>query len=233
MIRLSVHATPEDAARETAERVAAAVAVAERERAAAHVSLAGGNTPRRAYELLGSLLGEPEGVDWWFGDERCVPPDDPESNFRLVRESLLAAAPIPAGRVHRIHGEESPELAARAYEEELRRVVPADTAGIPVLDVALLGLGEDGHTASLFPGAPSLAATEVLVLAVVASKPPPHRITLTLPLLKAAREVLILATGAGKQVAVTRVLAGPDRATPASMLADADVTLIVDRAAQP
>jgi 6-phosphogluconolactonase len=101
------------------------------------------------------------------------------------------------------------------------------------LDVVHLGLGEDGHTASLFPGAPSLAATEVLVLAVVASKPPPHRITLTLPLLKAAREVLILATGAGKQVAVTRVLAGPDRATPASMLADADVTLIVDRAAQP
>jgi 6-phosphogluconolactonase len=233
VIRLSVHATPEDAARETADRVAAAASAAVQARAAAHVSLAGGNTPRRAYELLGPLLTDPGGVDWWFGDERCVPPDDPESNFRLVRESLLAAAPIPVERVHRIHGEESPARAARGYEEEIRRIVPAGAAGIPVLDIALLGLGEDGHTASLFPGDPSLAATGVLVLPVVASKLPRNRITLTLPLLTTAREVLVLATGAGKQDAVARVLAGPDPATPASLLAEADVTLIVDEAARP
>ena len=233
MIRLSVHPTPEDAARDTAERVAAAVAAAEQSRGRVHVSLAGGNTPRRAYELLGPQLAEPAGVDWWFGDERCVPPDDPESNFRLVSESLLAAAPIPAERVHRIRGEEPPELAARAYEEELRRAVPADGTGVPVLDVALLGLGEDGHTASLFPGDPALEVTDALVLPVVAAKPPPNRITLTLPVLTAAREVLILAGGPGKRHAVARVLAGPDPATPASLLADADVTLIIDEAARP
>jgi 6-phosphogluconolactonase len=233
MIRLSAHPTAEDAARETADRVAAATAAATRARSAAHVALAGGNTPRRAYALLGPLLTDPGAVDWWFGDERCVPPDDPDSNFRLVRESLLAAAPIPMERVHRIHGEDSPERAARGYEEELRRIVPPGVAGIPVLDVALLGLGEDGHTASLFPGDPSLDATGVLVLPVVAAKPPPNRITLTLPVLTAAREVLVLATGSGKHDAAARMLAGPDPLTPASLLAEADVTLIVDEAARP
>jgi 6-phosphogluconolactonase len=233
VIHVSVHPTQEDAARETATRVETAAAAAERVRGAAHVSLAGGTTPRRAYELLGPLLADPGGVDWWFGDERCVPPDDPDSNFRLVRESLLAAAPIPPERVHRIRGEDSPAAAARAYEEELRRVMPADATGIPVLDLALLGLGEDGHTASLFPGDPALDETEALVLPVVASKPPPNRVTLTLPMLRASREVVILATGAGKRDAVARILAGPDPATPASLLADATVTLVVDEAAHP
>jgi 6-phosphogluconolactonase len=233
MISLSIHGTAEDAARETAGRVAAAVAAAVQIRGRAHVSLAGGSTPRRAYELLGALLDDAAAADWWFGDERCVPPDDTESNYRLVRESLLAAAPVPGERVHRIHGEDPPEIAAHAYEAELRRLVPAGAGGIPILDLALLGLGEDGHTASLFPGDPSLDVTDVLVLPVVASKPPPNRITLTLPPLKAAREVVILATGAGKRDAVRGVLAGPDPAVPASLLADARVTLVVDEAARP
>jgi 6-phosphogluconolactonase len=229
MIRLAVHPSAEEAAAATAGRIATAVTGG-----GANVSLAGGNTPRRAYELLAPQLADPDGVDWWFGDERCVPPDDPESNFRMVRESLLAAASIPAERVHRIHGEEPPELAARAYEEELRRIVPAGEAGVPVLDVALLGLGEDGHTASLFPGDRALQVTDALVLpVVVTAKPPPNRITLTFPVLSSAREVLIIAVGAGKRDAVARVLGGPDPATPASLLAGADVTLIVDEAARP
>jgi 6-phosphogluconolactonase len=102
-----------------------------------------------------------------------------------------------------------------------------------VLDLALLGLGEDGHTASLFPGDRALRVTDALAVAVVAVKPPPNRITLTLPVLRTAREVIVLAAGAGKRDAVARVLAGPDPDVPASLLADADVTLVVDEAARP
>src|SRR5262249_35141128 len=198
----------------------------------AHVSLAGGTTPRRAYELLAARIGDPDHVDWWFGDERCVPPGDPDSNYRLVAESLIARG-IPAARVHRVRGEDPPGRAAGDYASERSRGVPADAAGVPVLDVALLGLGEDGHTASLFPGDSALEITDALAAAVVAVKPPPNRITLTLPVLRAARDVIILATGAGKRDAVARVLAGPDPATPASLLAEANVTLAVDEAAAP
>ena len=232
MIRLEVHRSPEAASQAVAARVAATLAAAGGARAAAHVALAGGTTPRRAYELLASLLPHTETTHWWFGDERCVPPDDPESNYRLARESLLAPAGIPAARVHRIRGEDPPGLAAAAYERELRALVPAGADGTPTLDLALLGLGEDGHTASLFPHDAALDATD-LVVPVVAAKPPPHRITLTLPVLRAARAILMLATGEAKRDAVARVLAGPDRATPASLLADADLTLVVDEAAAP
>ena len=233
MIRLSVHPDPEAVAQAAAARIAAAIAVAQSARGTAHVSLAGGNTPRRTYELLARLLADREHVDWWFGDERCVPPDDPSSNYRLVAESLLAVAHIPTDRVHRVHGEDPPQVAAAAYGEELEQIVPPNENGLPVLDVALLGLGEDGHTASLFPGDPALEVTGALAIAVVAVKPPPNRITLTLPVLRAAREVIILATGAGKRDAVARVLARPDAATPASLLADANVTLVIDQEAAP
>jgi len=233
VIQLSVHPDPEAAATAAADRIAAGVAEAQSARGGAHVSLAGGTTPRRAYELLPARLVDPAHVDWWFGDERCVPPDDPESNYRLVAESLLAGAAIPPERVHRVHGEDPPPVAASAYAQELALDVPAGEGGFPVLDVAVLGLGEDGHTASLFPGDTTLDVTDALVVHVVAVKPPPNRITLTLPVLRSAREVIILATGAGKRDAVSRVLAGPDPATPASLLADADVTLVVDGEAAP
>ena len=232
MIHLSVHPDPEATAAAAADLIADRIAAAQSARGIAHVSLAGGTTPRRAYELLAARLADREHVDWWFGDERCVPPDDPESNYRLVSESLIAGG-IPAGRVHRVHGEDPPERAAAAYASELEREVPRNADGMPVLDVALLGLGEDGHTASLFPRDPSLDVTDALAVPVVAVKPPPNRITLTLPVLRAARDVIVLATGAGKRDAVTRVLAGPDPATPASLLADANVTLVVDAAAAP
>jgi 6-phosphogluconolactonase len=130
-------------------------------------------------------------------------------------------------------GEAPPLLAATAYEQELRERVAANGAGVPQLDLAFLGLGEDGHTASLFPGDPALEVRDALAVPVVASKPPPNRITLTLPVLRAARAVLVLATGPGKRDAVARVLAGPDPTTPASLLADAAVTLLVDVEAAP
>jgi 6-phosphogluconolactonase len=232
VIRLSVHPDPEATAVAAAELIADWIAAAQSARGVAHVSLAGGTTPRRTYELLAARLREPERVDWWFGDERCVPADDPESNYRMVSESLIAGG-IPAERVHRVDGEEPPERAAAAYAGELAREIPLNADDVPVLDVALLGLGEDGHTASLFPGDAALGVTDALVVPVVAVKPPPNRITLTFPVLRAARDVIVLATGVGKRDAVTRVLAGPDPHTPASLLAAANVTLAVDEAAAP
>ena len=233
MTTLSIHPDGEAAAQAAAELIVDLVGAAQARRGGAHVSLAGGNTPQRAYELLAPLLADAGRVDWWFGDERCVPADDPDSNFRMVAESLLPGLPAGASHVHRIAGELPPEEAADSYAAELRRVVPADPAGIPELDVALLGLGEDGHTASLFPGDPSLDVRDRLAVPVVAVKPPPNRITLTLPVFEAARAVVILATGPGKKDAVARVLAGPDRAVPASLLAGDSLTLIVDEAAAP
>ncbi len=215
-MRVTVVDTPEQAAAVAAARMAAAV------RAGGHLSLAGGTTPRRAYELLAA---EP-GVDWsrvelWFGDERCVPPDDPESNYRLVADSLLAGLAAPV-RVHRIAGEDDPDTAAAAYSSEL--------AGC-VLDLALLGLGEDSHTASLFPGSPALAERRRLAVAVTASKPPPRRITLTFPVFEAARSLVVLAVGDGKATAVREVSAGPDPSYPASLLPGGCTELVIDRAA--
>jgi 6-phosphogluconolactonase len=214
---LSVHPDAEAAARAAADRVVAAVERARSDRGAAHVALAGGTTPRRAYEMLAA-----DGLDWsnvhlWFGDERCVPPDDRESNYRMVREALLEPAGIPSEQVHPIDGTADPDEAARAYGASL----PGR------LDLALLGLGEDGHTASLFPGDP-LLEDPAPARAVVASKPPPRRITLGLGVLRAAGERIILAAGVGKADAVAAVLRGPDPAYPASLI---DADLIVDEAA--
>jgi len=234
VIRVTVLPTPEVAAIATAERVAGAIAEAQAERGAAHVSLAGGTTPRRAYEQLANgLLPDVDHVDWWFGDERCVAPDHPESNYRLAYDTLFGPAGVSPQRIHRIRGEDPPEAGAAAYDEELRACLPRGESNLPTLDVALLGLGEDGHTASLFPGDPALQVADRLAVPVVASKPPPNRITLTLPVLRAARLVLVLATGAGKLDAATRVLAGPHPATPASLLAGPNLELVLDEAAAP
>jgi 6-phosphogluconolactonase len=215
-VRLTVVDDAERAAELAADRMAEAAA------AGGHIALAGGRTPRRAYELA----GERPGIDWsrvelWFGDERCVPPDDPESNHRLVAETLLARA--PGVRVHPVDGRADPDAAAAAYAAEIHGVR---------LDLALLGLGEDGHTASLFPGSPALDVRDREAVAVTASKPPPRRITLTLPVFEAAAAIVVLAVGEGKADAVAAVLRGPDRRFPASLLPER-AELIADRAAAP
>jgi 6-phosphogluconolactonase len=231
--KLSIQPDAESAARAAADLLAALIAEAQVARGVGHVALAGGNTPRRTYELLGPLLADPANIEWWFGDERCVPADDPDSNYRLVLETLLRTPAIPIDRVHRIRGELDPAKAADHYSAELRGTAPLDDNGVPRLDVAFLGLGEDGHTASLFPGDPALEIRDRLAVSVVAAKPPPNRITLTLPVLRTARATIILATGAGKRDAVARVLAGPDPATPASLLDASSLTLVLDEAAAP
>ncbi|HXE45578.1 MAG TPA: 6-phosphogluconolactonase [Conexibacter sp.] len=237
MIALTPVAEAEDAARTCAERVATAIADARARHGAAHIALAGGHTPARAYELLAPLVDDWRDVHLWFGDERCVPLDDPESNHALVVRTLLAR--LPAGRprpiVHAVEGagDGDPAAAAAAYERALRAQLPTGAAEIPQLDLALLGLGEDGHTASLFPDDPVLEEREQLCVAVHGSKPPFERVTLTLPVLLAARAIAVLTAGAGKAWAVGAMLAGPSPRVPASLLAEGAVELIVDRAAAP
>jgi 6-phosphogluconolactonase len=231
MIAMTVAEDPEAAARTTAERIAAAIAGARAARGVAHVSLAGGRTPARTYRVLPEHVSDWSDVHLWFGDERCVPLDDPDSNHALVAETLLAHQLVPAPHLHPVEGVDvSPNTAARDYERALRAAVPGDP---PRLDLALLGLGEDGHTASLFPDDAVLDEQERLCVPVHGTKPPFERVTLTLPLLRAARQVIVLAEGAGKAWAIGAMLAGPSSRVPASLLADADVELIVDRASAP
>src|SRR5690242_11356036 len=168
---LSIHPDGERAAHAAADLLVTLIGEAQTARGVAHVALAGGNTPRRTYELLGPLLSGPADVEWWFGDERCVPPDSPDSSYRLILETLLRSSAIPVDRVHRIRGELPPSEAAELYEAELREGVPSAEGGIPTLDIAFLGLGEDGHTASLFPGDPALEVRDRLAIPVVAVKP--------------------------------------------------------------
>jgi 6-phosphogluconolactonase len=234
--RLLTFADPEAAAVHAATELARLLQEAVERRGVAHLSLAGGSTPRYTYALLAGLLEDWSAVELWYGDERCVGPEDPESNHLLVASSLLAALPDPPEGPceHRIPGELGPEAAARAYETLLRaQVTPAEEGRLPALDVALLGLGEDGHTASLFPGFPEvLDASGALCLPVRdAPKPPPERVTLSLPVLRAARCCLLLVTGAGKASALAAVLAGPDPRVPASLLSSERLLVVADAAA--
>jgi 6-phosphogluconolactonase len=234
VIALTVVDDAEAAARLCAERVAAAIEQARAERAEAHIAVAGGSTPARTYELLAASLTEWRDVHLWFGDERCVPLDHPDSNHRLLTRTLLTRLPVGMTPpiVHPVTGagDGDPPAAAADYDVELRAYVPSTP--VPQLDLALLGLGEDGHTASLFPDDPVLEERERLVVAVRGSKPPPDRVTFTLPLLHAARAIVVLTAGASKAQAVQAMLAGPSPHTPASLLGEgATVELITDRAA--
>jgi 6-phosphogluconolactonase len=182
---------------------------------ARNVVLAGGTTPMQAHELLGPLVNDWRGVHLWFGDERCVPPDDPESNYGQAAARLIA----PGATWHRMQGELGPERGAAAYAEELD-----DTP----LDLVVLGMGPDGHTASLFPHHPALLAEGRVVGVHDSPKPPPDRVTLTLPRINLARRIVLAVSGEEKREALERVLAGADPATPASLLARDRLVLITD-----
>lgn len=222
MIR--VFETPELMARAAANRVAHAAAAAVEARGRFRIALSGGTTPRRLYEILGGPEYR-ERVLWaraevLFADERAVPPDDPESNYRLARECLIGPAAIPAERVRRMRAD-GPDLDAAAWEYE--------SALEERLDLLVLGIGADGHTASLFPGSPALEESERRVVAVVAPKPPAHRLTVTTRVIREALQVLVLASGEEKAEAVARALEGPPRTVPAAVARGRDWYL--DRAA--
>ncbi len=204
-----------DSAEDVAAAAAADIAEAVRDGARSLV-LAGGTTPRRCYELLSRLDVAWGRVSVLFGDERCVHADHPDSNYRMAREALLDH--VAPATVYRIPAELGPDEAAGLYAHVVGAVAP--------LDVVLLGVGEDGHTASLFPGHPALKATGLAVGIRDSPKPPPQRVTLTLPALQAARRVIILATGAGKADAVARA---KRHEVPSGMIAGA--LWLIDRAA--
>jgi 6-phosphogluconolactonase len=193
------------------------------------VALAGGSTPKAMYRLLASPAYR-ERVEWrrveiYFGDERCVPPDHPDSNYRMAREALLDHVPLGADRVHRVAGERPPEEAAAQYQQQLVRL------GDKPLDLVLLGMGPDGHTASLFPGTPVLAETRALAAAVYVDKFESWRVTLTAPVLSAAAHVMITTVGAEKADAFAKAMLAPAGTVPIQLVRATDERWLVDRTA--
>jgi 6-phosphogluconolactonase len=238
MTRLTTCPDAETVAERAAAHIERQLERSREQRGTAHLALSGGTTPGRTYELLGAGMRDWAGIEVWFADERCVPPQDEQSNYRLATETLLTPAHLPAAAVHRMEGELGPEDGARRYEQALLEHVPRagpDRAALPVLDLVVLGIGPDAHIASLFPGAPALSAGEEAICLGVrdAPKPPPARITLSLAALRAARACVLLATGASKADAVNAMLAEPSSHVPASLLRRERLTVIVDDAAAP
>jgi 6-phosphogluconolactonase len=244
MTNLTTCVDAEAAARRACSEIVRRLRSARDERGAAHLALSGGSSPARTYELLAGELDGWDAIEVWFADERCVGPDDEQSNYRMARETLFAGAGgLSDERIHRMPGELGPDRGASSYESELRERAPAaggeESGGagpaVPVLDVVVLGIGPDGHVASLFPGSPTLdAGPDRLCLGVRDSpKPPPERITLTLPVLHAARRCVLLATGASKADAVNAMLAESTRHVPASLLRRGRLSVVLDDAASP
>ena len=167
------------------------------------VALSGGRIPKALYKAFAGLAAGDslEGVHFFWGDERVVPPTDPESNFHLAAVPLFLALKIPESQVHRMLTERDEAFAVQQAEAEICRVAELNDQGQPVLDLVFLGMGEDGHVASLFPGDTEALETLALYRAVTGPKPPPRRITLGYPALAAAREVWVLASGVGKKEA--------------------------------
>ncbi|WP_157092281.1 6-phosphogluconolactonase [Thioalkalivibrio nitratireducens] len=228
----------DDVMARAAERIAAVLTDAVAARGVATMALAGGNTPQRLYRLLAAppyALSIPWGrVRLFLGDERWVPADHPDSNAHMVRELLLAGLPEAPAFFPMPTDAADPAEAAHRYHECLVREVPAEAGrAVPRLDLVLLGMGDDGHTASLFPGTPALDAAEP-VAAVFVPRLDSWRLSLTLPVLNAARHVLFLVTGADKAATLARVLGdGARRTLPASLVrpADGELEWHVDREA--
>jgi 6-phosphogluconolactonase len=203
------------------------------------VCLSGGATPGPVYERLATPAIAARfpwrRVHWFWGDERFVPHDHPNSNYRMVYKALLCRVPVPATNIHAIPTQPlTPEQGALAYEETLKRFYGTDALNPkqPLFDVALLGIGDDGHTASLFPGQPALRERRRWAVAVVGARSEP-RITVTYPALDSSVHVAFLATGAGKREAIARALAG-NRETPAGLVRPVGkLHWFIDRAASP
>lgn len=201
------------------------------------VALSGGSTPKGLFSVLADspALNVPwQNVLFFWGDERHVPPDHADSNFRMTQESLLSKVPVRAENVHRIKSEWShADAAARDYEQELRSVFSLGDQAFPRFDLVLLGMGADGHTASLFPGTQALTETRRLVVANWVEKLKTFRITFTFPVINAAAWVMFLAAGADKAEAIGRVFGNSNDGPPAKMVRPVDGRLVwlLDRSA--
>jgi 6-phosphogluconolactonase len=221
------------AATEFAARASAAV----RANGRFTIALSGGSTPKGLYGLLasGSVASIPwDKIYFFWGDERHVPPDHPESNYRMAYEALLSRVPVPKENVFRIRGEErDAEMAATAYEQDLQEFFGLKPSEFPRFDLVLLGLGPDGHTASLFPDSAALTERRRLVVANWVEKFKTHRITLTLPVLSHAACVMFLVSGPEKAPVVKQIFENPDARLPAQEVrpADGELLWLMDQAA--
>jgi 6-phosphogluconolactonase len=206
----------DDPAREAAELLVAA---------GGHIALTGGSTPRAAYERAAAMREDWSGVDFWFTDERCVPPDHEHSNFGMADRALLSR--IDGATVHRMRGELGPEEGAAAYENEFGEFGPE------ALDVFLVGVGPDAHICSLFPGDAALDERERRVVGVETPGMAPlvSRITLTLPVVNASAQIVFLVAGEDKAEAIRRVFAGPPDPSAPGSLVEGDVVALLDPAA--
>ena len=233
---LRIFATADELSQRTAEAVAATISAAVQARGRCSLALSGGNTPRALYAVLGTTFrGQ---IPWqhvhvFWGDERVVPLGDPRRNDQMAREMLLSKVACPEGNIHPMAaGPSLPDDAAREYEETMRQYF---SDGRPRFDLVLLGLGAEGHTASLFPHSPALDEPRRWVRAVVAPADPPSRLTLTLPVLSQAANVYFLVSGAGKSGALRAALddtTDPNTCPAAAVrLADGAVTWWLDAAA--
>jgi 6-phosphogluconolactonase len=237
MSDLKVLDDTEELAQAAADHFVAASEDAIENRGRFTVALSGGATPQETYRRLAEP-GLATQVSWrnvhlFWGDERCVPPDHPESNYRMARKSLIQKVPIPQTNVHRIQGELDPDLAAEAYEDELRSIF--SSVGRPRFDLILLGLGNDGHTASLFPGSAALHEMKHWVVAVFVDALQSWRVTLTPPVLNSARQLSFLVAGISKAERLQEVLKSePTPETlPAQLIQprNGQVTWLIDQAA--
>ena len=220
-VEITVADTAAEAARLVAERLV------EQARDGGSIVLTGGSTPRHAYEIAAELESDWSPAELWWGDERCVPPADQRSNYGMARAALLDRLDVQPAAVHRMQGELGRDGGAAEYKQELE--------GVGTFDLVLLGLGPDGHIASLFPNFPTLDVTNRAVLSSEAGHEPfVDRISMTLPRLCNTNELLFLVAGEDKADAVARALAGqPSRATPGSLARSAEGTTraVLDRAA--
>ena len=229
---------PEDVARAAAARIVEIADAATRARGTFSIALAGGSTPKRVYQLLASDDYRDK-IAWsavhvFFGDERSVPPDHADSNYRMANEAMLAQVPIPTPNVHRIDGVGDVAANASLYEDELRGYFGGD-ASWPRFDLVMLGMGDDGHTASLFPGTTALKEQRAWVVSNWVEKFDTFRITLSAPAINAAAHILFMVTGEGKAERLPQVITGthdPER-LPSQLVRPSQGSLewFVDRAA--
>ncbi len=229
--------TAEDVAREAAARLAKTLRDAVKARGKATIALSGGDTPKQTY----SRLAEEPDLDWsaievFFVDERAVPKTDDRSNYRWAKECLFDRAKIPDAHVHRMTADEGDlDKAAREYEQVLKTHVTAGQSGVPSLDVIVLGIGDDGHTASLFPGQDTVEIQDRYVVAVGKTEGREMRLTLTAPVIEQARAAFVLAVGAKKTNALERVwsVSGSLRDTPARVIRNVrgSIHWVIDKSA--
>ena len=235
---LRIFATEKELHQGCAEEFVSLAGTAIEQRGSFHVALAGGNTPEGLYRLLATPRFAKR-IDWqrlhlYFGDERCVPADDPASNFRMVQQALLNHIDIAPTHIHRVLTELPPEQAASSYESTLQQQLPQDSDGRPRFDLVLLGMGPDGHTASLFPRSTILGERERAVAAVFVEKLDSWRISLTLPTINRARSIRLLVCGEKKADVLRHVLRDiPDAAPlPVQLLEpEGELTWYVDKSA--